>query len=127
MSNRRPLKTPEGGNTRTFHSNKAMDKTDLFILIYIGGSTHDEESKCLLQPWDRGNKMKIDFEARFWPTQEPRNKVHIDFEALRRATLNRLHPEVLMILYCPYHGPVPPYQQRTDTGLPTHAKANRRF
>ncbi|KAK8135050.1 hypothetical protein PG984_007062 [Apiospora sp. TS-2023a] len=33
MSNRRPLKTPEGGNTRIFHSNKAMDKNDIFILI----------------------------------------------------------------------------------------------
>ncbi|KAK8135049.1 hypothetical protein PG984_007061 [Apiospora sp. TS-2023a] len=53
----------------------------------------------------------IDFEDRLWPRQEPRpmprNKVRIDFEALRRATLNRLHPEVLMILDCPYHGPVP--------------------
>ncbi|KAK8005994.1 hypothetical protein PG991_012291 [Apiospora marii] len=91
MPKRRLLKTADGEEARTSCSNMAKDEDDLLMLLYIGRSTHDEESKCLLQPMQ---------------DQDLGNKVQVDFEALRRATLNRLHPEVLMVLDCPYHGPI---------------------
>ncbi|KAK7979623.1 hypothetical protein PG989_012080 [Apiospora arundinis] len=62
---------------------------DLLFFIYIGSSEQSQKRNCLLRP-----------------VSDSERGVRVDFDAVRRNVLNKLAPEVLMILDCPYHSRV---------------------